>query len=372
MNTDFLYALHGEVVKFFKKDKSISALTLQAVSLLESAFGTDHVELIRNPEVEMSSYEDLNTYNCSYHIVATHLAIIKVDKVRIHNEKQEFIDIYDLFIEIPIRRNGGANYPRYKRSTFTKAQLSSRYIHSHCPRLDTSHPAAWKNVCTGSGPINDTIARMSINPTIEDWMGFIAELNQIIRIESIEGGPYIQLKNVAGGLKKITKANIGQRTPAQRLPAEFMESYIRAKRLKLGFMNGRYCLGCTFPEWLLDISAYWSAWKAVNNLHDGLYDNLCTELLVKEGELYDETRTTNDYTFLVGTHIITFRGQDYNLALTDAEDGPIRTKVILPAVGAGFLNSLLNTINNWHHNESTELYEQTSPASECNTIVIAR
>ena len=212
---------------------------------------------------------------------------------------------------------------------------------------------------------------MSIDPTTEDWMGFIAELNQIIRIESIDGGPYILLKNVAGGLRKITKAQVGQVSALQKLPPEFMESYIRAKRLKLGFMNGRYCLGCTFPEWLLDISAYWFAWKAVHNLSH-LYGNLCTELLVKDGELYEETGTANDYTSLIGTHIITFRGQDYNLALTDAEDGPIRTKVLLPAIGAGFLDSLLNTINNWHHNESTELYEQTSPAPERNTIVIAR
>ena len=63
MNTDFQYALHDEVVKFFKKDKSISALTLQAVSLLESTFGADHVELVRNPKVDIGSYEELSTYN---------------------------------------------------------------------------------------------------------------------------------------------------------------------------------------------------------------------------------------------------------------------------------------------------------------------
>lgn len=339
------------------------------MSLLESAFGADHVELMKNTKMEFGTCESLNDYAALYHTVVTHFVVIKVDKVRVKNEKQEFIDIYDLFIEVPIRRNGGAGHPRYKRSTFTKAQLSSRYIHSHCPRLSTNHPDAWQSVCTGSGPINNTIARMSINPTIEDWMGFIAELNQIIRIESVDGGPHILMSSVAGGLKKMTQANIGQLSLFQKLPSEFVESYIRAKRLKLGFVGGRYCLGCSFPEWLLDLSTYWFAWKAVNNM---LYDDLCTEVLVKDGELYEETESTNSYTNLVGTHIITFRGREYNLALTDAEYEPMRTKVIIPAIGASLLNALLNTINNWHHHESTELYEQNPTASECDTIILAR
>ena len=40
-----------------------------------------------------------------------------------------------------------------------------------------------------------------------------------------------------------------------------IKSYIRAKRLKIGNIQGQFCLGTTFTEWLIDFTNYAKIWS---------------------------------------------------------------------------------------------------------------
>ena len=276
--------LKKRALVLFKIDKALSKRLYEILELFKQQFGEDHIDFdVFTTQENLPSYVSLSSVSQYFLLCCDtwkHNIVIKIDKETVKNELGLSTVIYDLFIKLEFRRNGALCYGiYYKKATFTKNQLLSHYIHSHCPRLYASDRIEWQHVCTGNGPINNSVTALAYADTpLERYYGFIAELRQIVRVESLQGGPYIKIEDINGTLKERKLVNMVTLTFTNK-QKEFVKSYIRSNRLKLGVINGKFCLGCSFVEWLTDLTEYAKAWGKENDQSIALDTDVVVSLL---------------------------------------------------------------------------------------------
>jgi hypothetical protein len=341
------------------RGEEISQEAQEVVDTFISCFGEEHVEVLRNEEgfpyvqnySSNSNATDEYILECIYRNYGYRDIVIKFDHETVTNELGLSTDIYDFFVKISIQKDGKfATGPWYKKATFTENQLFSGYIHSHTPHLYHSEDSIqqWGHVCLGSGPINNTIYLLQRECNIDRWVGFIAELRQIVRHESLEGGPYFRLETIKGPSIQIKSCQ----TLTPSMYKEFiplMKSYIRAGRLKIGYISNRFCLGVPFVEWLIDFTEYAKAWGKENNEPITLRDTI-----IQDNKIFDISpsaqRDWNRVARLIGKPVITFRGQTYLLKTVKNTSGEKR-KLLNYGVAANLLNATLNILNYWYGRE---------------------
>ena len=343
--------------RLYKIDIAISERLYDTQEIFKQQFGEDHVDfdVFERDEDKKHELQHSRTYLLveqefdQYYNSFSHNIIVKVDKETVKNELGLFTTIYDLFIRIKFRRNGtmlcGLSY---KRATFTKNQLLSHYVHSHCPRLYVNDGIQWGHVCTGSGPINNSLFALSSADTpIERLYGFIAELRQIVKVESLQGGPYIKIEEINGTIKEVKYVEATKPTFTTK-PKELIRSYIRSNRLKLGLINGQFCLGCSFVEWLIDFTEYAKAWSIKNTLPIRLSD-----VIIKDNKVYtkDFSRSDENSLRLIGRKVIKFRGTTYTLKIINDGSTEQTKQLVSPSEAASILYSILSTLNNYYGTE---------------------
>lgn len=337
-------------------DESISKRMIDVLDIFKQQFGESHVDFVRESNEEIYDNNE-NSYITSVYFVvqyirsyaAAYSIILKVDKETVTNETGCSTVIYDLFIRLMFYRQGTIRWGiHYKRSSFTRNQLYSMYIHSHCPSLTLNRPDEWKCVCTGSGPIGGTMSKMSIsNYPLEYVYGFIAELRQIIRVESLQGGPYMHLDRISGPYAKVTDLTLlrGDASSLTHITnyKALIKSYIKSGRLKLGYINSCFCLGCTFVEWLIDFTQYAQAWGEKNSI------NIPVErVLIKDNTLCTQLDTywsENDINRALGKPVITFKGTEYVLKMIDSDSNTEQRLLIDPMAAAKLIKAILDTLN---------------------------
>ena len=346
------------LAKLFKKDIAYAERMLDVYDIFKQQFGEDVMfSLTDDKDLDDYYFYSSKTIPCDIYDdffwrQPKVKLIIHIPRETVENEMGLKTTIYDLFIKLHFRRNGSLMYGiSYLKSTYTENQLHSRYIHSHCPSLSTDNLTEWHGVCTGSGPINDTVSQLAY-PTamLELWYGFIAELRQIVRVESLTGGPYMRIENIIGPYKRVhTLSQAPVRiTPNGMYDKELIISYIKSGRLKLGNINRKFCLGCSFIEWLTDFTEYAKAWAAANSITITSLERV----LIKDGNLCVNTHngmSESEVSRLVGKPIINFNGTQYNLKIIDADASREQRTLIPPAMGVTVLKQILNTLNYWYN-----------------------
>ena len=347
-----------EACNFLNRDLSIKEDVQEIVGLFERHFEKDNVELIQVPVVasEVSFYRP-ETYTVERAIqvfkrqACKYCLIIKIPRTTVTNEVGTSVTIYNLFIRIKLSYEGTlVHWLSYKRNLFTENQLYSGYIHSHCQRFSNSSPEEWKTVCTGSGPINATMERLKAHSDtfFQDWMGFIAELDQITRVESLAGGPYIRMEDIQGVIKEVSTIE----TVRFAINKDLLKSYIRSDRLKLGFINGMFCLGCTFAEWLIDFTEYYKVWKETNKVS---YVIPFEKVIIKNNAIWKNAITNSrNWRNCIGKPVITFKGTEYKIELVKEESDTQNRDLIRVNIGATILKAILNTLNLWYGKATTD------------------
>lgn len=121
--------------------------------------------------------------------------IIRFPKVTVSNENGDSVDIYDLFVKVPIDRKGALKETfSMVRSTYTYAQYISNYAHSHLAGIINN----FRQPCCGSGPIVRTMSTLKKTKfNLQLWGLFIFELQKYVTVESLEGGPYNRITNIS-------------------------------------------------------------------------------------------------------------------------------------------------------------------------------
>ena len=181
--------------------------------------------------------------------------LIHFPTVRVTNEHDKYIDIYDLYAHVQFNYEGKLTDGfKLLKATYTYDQLMSGYSHSHLPSVyNASSIREWRYPCLGNGPIERTQERLYRNYNKDVWGLFAYELSKYVTVESLTGGPYIRLENIGKNSNQLYSSNYHFGTlddyelrgydNIRHMLKLFINYYIEHNDIKLNYVNGHYCLG---------------------------------------------------------------------------------------------------------------------------------
>lgn len=330
---------------------SIIPNTIQKITeVFEDHFGKENVELQLRPckEQFLGEFDLMGTDSISEHASLQEVShiwqktvgqmsysshfwgiVVYRPKVTITNEDQDSIDIEDLYAIIPLGSNGlMASYPiYYLRTTYSRAQWNSDYLHSHTPSVDIYNVRTPKNVCIGSGPINNIISILNHN-TIDErpfnynlWRVFTTQLEQIMRVESLSGGPYMYLTDISNnGYDEITfsssataKYVMPTHFSGEKMLAAFINSFLTDARIHFILQDNQILIAESQIEFIDILTDYYLRWQnlVLETTHETpiLFD--LKPCAIKGNKLYRYTQREDKPWEEI--NIITFKGVTHKL-----------------------------------------------------------
>lgn len=271
------------------------------------------------------------------------------------NEHNNSTKIQDLFVRIPLKEDGViAGEFRYLRTTFSTNHFRHNYIHSHTPSF--SNPFEWKNVCLGVGPIRNTLLNCSLQSSVDliELKLFFWELDKVIGIESLSGGPYKHLEDLRDNSTSEIYPIVTMRKVLAKLKP-FVKSYLASEKFKPVFKNGCWTIGVPFIDWLAELTDYFFAWEAENKEYckRNQITQVVREYNIKNNTLVQNLRTRQDQYLsdsiaaLGNPVVIKFHGSDFKFKVVNSDEDttPLRVQLINTNLGTIILYSLLQTLN---------------------------
>jgi hypothetical protein len=270
--------------------------------------------------------------------------IVHFPKLTVTNENDKSIDITHLFVRVNVAENGTlVGTFEVLRTEYTDIQFDAGYCHSHHKTVTCENFKRWDTTCLGSGPIKDTIASLNREYSEELWELFCFELYKYVRIESLEGVPYIRLEEVGNDrnysklefpiamhypiLKPDTYAYY-EKEPLLTILNSFMDYIIDNRPFSFNFINGSYGIAMSPKELYIVLSNLFIDWfnssSPINRNNYTVSDILRSNILVKgkklKDGLYTQYRTTNPegYKVLIGTEMLIFKGKPVLFNITES------------------------------------------------------
>lgn len=186
--------------------------------------------------------------------------LVYFPKVTVTNERDNSIEITKLFVETKVTTRGSI-FGQFKmtRGEYTAAQWRAGYVHSHCSYIPTDNTFA--PCCLGTGPIRHTIALLSQEFDEDRWNLYCFELSEYVKVESLEGIPYIKLEGVVNSAyaPRIThlRYNLAEwyGRPRYSTVEDFWKYYVLHYDIPLSFCNGNYSLAVPPVVFFKDITS---------------------------------------------------------------------------------------------------------------------
>lgn len=262
-------------------------------------------------------------------------------EVTVTNENDRSVDIQDLYMKVPISADGSMDgSPTMNRATYPLDQFLSDYMHSHTPGINKNSPSHFQHICTGSGPIQNTVGNLNGGFDEDLWQLFCSELEDFVHVESLSGGPYRRMEKigiinrmdeipmsfpytVAGDLNHNRFVNSisteeEEEVKTYNLIADFTRYLLKEGGLPMEFSNGNYSIGMSYIDCTIYLSNKFIEWY---NREDNPYRRLLSsefliihailgKHLIKNGKLYksfvaNEMEEVRRYE---GDMICTFKG----------------------------------------------------------------
>lgn len=360
---------------------------LRILEIFNDFFGEDMVDMQGYPtlaQVEAQLPDNASTSVVSRFITTWQenldtkfFILVHFPHVRITNEHDRFVDINHLYAKVSFDIKG-TMWGRFQlnRSDYTLLHLSNDYMHSHVSSIPLYHLSEFQTPCTGTGPINNTIASLSRDFDENLWQLFCLELERYVHVESIAGTPYHRLEGLTPrGVRMIpinSELNYRTRFPSNNrtyitMFAEFTKYLIDSGCLKFHYADGQYKLAMSTTTALIKISNCFIKWYnrefaegrktihttdliANNVLNNYKYSN--GQLLMPVGRL-----TSRDYYSHVGATMFTFKGEPVRFTISDVSpDIENENDVII--LGTPYveyiITKLINVINFHYGNKGNQ------------------
>jgi hypothetical protein len=270
--------------------------------------------------------------------------IVHFPHVTIRNEYDRTVEVDNLWAKVPVTWEGkGRGWFKMNRSEYDVVHMQSDYMHSHVSGIDFDFK--FRSVCTGSGPINNTMSSLTVGFDEPIWQLFCLELERYIGTESLTGGPYRRMENIgANGSNMRDNFSMEQTSYASsnyflmETSNEFLDYLLASNVLKFNYRNGSYGLAHTFTDTVLTISNAFINWynakyRATSNTPDAdtlREGGIIKEAIIANGAIYDpNSNASRDYSQFVGRKVLTFKGQDVNLVINGLSNGVRNVSTIL-------------------------------------------
>lgn len=203
----------------------------------------------------------------------------------------------------------------------------------------------FRSVCTGSGPINNTMSSLTVGFDEPIWQLFCLELERYMGTESLTGGPYRRMENIGANgsnmrdnfsMEQISYVSNNQFS--METSNEFLDYLLASNVLKFNYRNGSYGLAHTFADTVLTISNAFIDWYNakyrttcnIPAIEDLRGDGIIKEAIIANGAIYDpNSNASRDYSQYVGRKVLTFKGHDVNLVINGLANGARNVSTIL-------------------------------------------
>ena len=270
--------------------------------------------------------------------------IVHFPHVTIRNEYDRTVEVDNLWAKVPVTWEGkGKGWFKMNRSEYDVVHMQSDYMHSHVSGIDFDFK--FRSVCTGSGPINNTMSSLTVGFDEPIWQLFCLELERYMGTESLSGGPYRRMENIgANGSNKRDNFRIEQNNYipneyfTKELSSKFLDYLFTNNILKFNYRKGSYGLAHTFTDTVLTISNAFIDWynakyRTTYNIpaiEDLRGDGIIKEAIIANGAIYDpNSNASMDYSQYVGRKVLTFKGHDVNLVIDGLANGARNVSTIL-------------------------------------------
>lgn len=296
--------------------------------------------------------------------------LIHFPEVRITNENDRYVDVKHLWAKVLILPDGTLNGKfLLNRSEYLRTHYESDYMHSHSPGISLD----FSSVCTGSGPINNTIAALNRSYDSDMWQMFCLELSKFIETESLDGVPYRKLENIGTSSMVAYSKNfhitpsITINDPYKTIVNDFIEHLIKSKLLKFNFTYGRISLAMSYIEYVSIISNEFISWynKYFNtkkyNIH---YNELITEEIICKVKIDNfKIFTSRGNTLsirIANTVLFTFKGEEIRMKIIDDTFTDENMCIILhPYIANYIIYKILQCINYRYGREENTIEPNT-------------
>lgn len=309
--------------------------------------------------------------------------LVHFPHVRVTNEHDKYVDINHLYAKVVVNSNGSGNgYFTLNRAEYTYLHISNGYMHSHVASIPTSNFTNFQSPCTGSGPINDTLASLAREFDEDLWRLFCLELDKYVQVESIAGTPYHRLEQLGTANMSSTDNTfralnvLGRRGHLDKnIVKSFTEHLIRDRKLKFNYKSGSYSIGMTFVEFMVLISNEFISWYN-QKFNEGVYiytlDNLLRSKVIRKGVIagdkiyYDSnSRNLDTYRSFIGKKMCTFKGKDVLINITEINEVANNNKsnLLNSEIALYILTRILNVVN-YRYGKSEQRDQEGNRISE--------
>lgn len=228
--------------------------------------------------------------------------------------------VYDMFMKVRFdSRNTMIGFPLWNKTTYTRPQVVSRYIHSHMPSM--SH--VWVEACYGSGPVKNTISTLNAEFDDEILYKFCWEIDKYLQVESTYTRPFKYIREIGSGGSFVPYA-IGNMRKFPQIPDNIHDrliDFLARKCLKASYINGIYFISNPIEEIALLAGDYL---KVLSNktyqLDTSLsrdINNILIEAEFRDGNLYIVNRGSTQIYESESGFKINFKGQQYSFKIID-------------------------------------------------------
>lgn len=333
-----------ELIQYF--NSKISKV-YDVYEIFKEFFGEDRVDLQNVIEfkdlLHKSTKSDIDRALAEFDNRATvneHLPFILIyfDKVTIKNEYDSSRELTKLYVKVTLEYSGKIRGKfSMNRAEYTYKEFICNYMHSHVANIPIPDMTKFQVPCTGSGPINRTIASLCVDYNEDLWRLFCVELDKFVTVESIAGTPYHRMdsinpysnnahfticENVNGEyLGAITTLNNVTRN-GKEVFNSFIEYLIKNANFKYKYSRGYYIAGSP-KEIHLKVSNVFIKWynhnKRINNpiidftLPQLLQNNIIIKAFYENGKFKElsgrNTRSADSVIVYEGLPVCTFKGQ---------------------------------------------------------------
>lgn len=284
------------------------------------------------------------------------------------NEYNNSIKIYDLFAKIPLKITDNneilieSNF-LLCRSTATKNQYKSGYIHSHVPKQSLYRNWKYQSPCLGQGPIKGTLHKLWENSNdVDIWRLFIWELDKYVHVESLVGSPYIKMSCVTdasiGCTYCLYKGNNVTNSSVKKVLNRFIEYIIINKLLAFTYCNLKIKFAYTNTELILKVSNYFIDFinkeykhldfKDIKNSSIQSLFMVCS--IYDNGNFYDYVSQNLNVTYPKDYTICTFKGEPQYFKVIEGLDNPTFKNILLlkPKMLSYVCVTILTALNKYY------------------------
>lgn len=292
-------------------------------------------------------------------------------EVEVSNENGRSVKIKKLYAKVPIKQNGQIQEERgfrLARAEYTRAEVNSNYLHSHANSIPDV--GGFSQVCLGDGPIRNTIRCLYMPPTSDEiqldlWRLFCRELDVYVTVESLGGGPYHHLEDI-----RETSSYKYELTRSMREYPMFYDKIPDHVNEATAIIEGfcKYAIQHFKPDWnyggyyrigeddtsiVIELSNMFITYA---NEHRMDYARLKESGILMEGKMKDgELNLLNSSNerrgslfSKVGQTVLTFKGNNIPLVITETGDDSNRMILINPNLTKILLTRIITTLNYEH------------------------